>query len=123
MDDLGSTLTPAKRRRRHSAQFKAMVVKASYEPGNSVAGVAQRFNLNDNLVHKWRRQSRAAPAAEPEGFVRLPLLPGASTAPGPESTGAESIRVEIPGAMGPVVVHWPIAQCEALTTWLKALQA
>jgi transposase len=123
MDDLGSTPVAVKRRRRHSAQFKAMVVKASYEPGNSVAGVAQRFHLNDNLVHKWRRQSRAAARAEPEAFVKLALAPPAATVPVAETAAAEAIRVEIPGATGPIRVHWPFAQREALLPWLKALQA
>lgn len=123
MDEQGLPLPSLKRpRRRHAPEFKEQVVKASFEPGQSVAGVAQQFNINANLVHKWRRQHRAASTASPDDFVRL-ALPSAPAAPVAVAGLPEEIRVEVPGALGSVTVHWPSARVDALAAWLKALQA
>lgn len=47
-----------KQRRRHSTEFKARILTACAEPG---ASVALSFQLNDNLVHQWRRGRGASP--------------------------------------------------------------
>ena len=57
MDIQGLLPPPAKPlRRKNLLEFKAQFVAASYTDNTSVASVAQRFNINANLVHKWRRQ-------------------------------------------------------------------
>ena len=113
MDTQGLLPPPAKRRRRHSPSFKKTVVAETYKPGNSVAGVAQRFNVNDNLVHKWRRQF----GTEGNGdFVRVPAVVK------PESvSGSETVRVELTSSAGELVLHWPMDKPQALSHWLKAL--
>ena len=58
-----------RKRRYHSREFKSMVVQASNAPGNSTAGVAQKYQLNANLIHKWRRE--LAPQLKDE-FIPLP---------------------------------------------------
>jgi transposase len=42
-------------RRRHDDELKARVLAACDEPGASVAAIARAYDLNANLVHKWRR--------------------------------------------------------------------
>jgi transposase len=42
-----------RRRRRHSAEFKAQVVKASMQPGISIAAVALHYRLNAHLLRRW----------------------------------------------------------------------
>ena len=106
---------PVKRRRKHSPSFKKTVVTETYKPGNSVAGVAQRFNVNDNLVHKWRRQLRSEGGGD---FVRVP----AAVKPEPVLDD-KTIRVELAIATGTLVLHWPMDRPQALAQWLKALQA
>ena len=69
MDSLASPPQVPKTRRKHSHAFKAMVVKACSEPGNSTAGVAQKYQLNANLIHKWRRDFERQPT---EHFISLP---------------------------------------------------
>jgi|SRR5690554_3065194 len=101
---------PAPKRRRHSPQFKAEVLKACAEPGNTLAGVAQRYGVNANLVHKWRRQS--VPQS-PSAFVRLP-----DPAPLPRVSGNDTVRIELPGS---VTVHWPIARMADALVWLRAM--
>src|SRR5260221_11171876 len=100
-------------RRRHSLEFKERVLAACAEPGASVAAVARLFELNDNLVHQWRRgrgvgtTKLAIPLAQkaPE-FVELSLP--APTPPPPQAEVAaptESIRIELHA--GPSGVNRP----------------
>ena len=45
-----------KRRRRFTDEFKRQVVAETLSGENSVAGVALRHGLNNNLVFTWRRK-------------------------------------------------------------------
>jgi transposase len=49
--------TGRRRRRRHSALFKAEAVGACQQPGVSVAAVALARGLNANLLRKWVMQA------------------------------------------------------------------
>lgn len=42
--------TPGRRRRVHSAEFKAQAVQASQQPGVSMAAVAMAHGINANLL-------------------------------------------------------------------------
>ena len=57
MSELSVWEAPRKRRR-FTAEFKAMIVEACQQPGASVAGIALEHALNANLVHKWIREAR-----------------------------------------------------------------
>ncbi len=111
MDLLPPTASNAQGRRRYSAEFKAKVVRACDEPGQSVAGVARRYGLNANLLHKWRKQTRAT---SPEDFIRLPVPARAVQAP------VLTVRIDLPGG---IVVHWPAHEMADAVVWLKALMA
>jgi transposase len=114
-------------RRRHSVEFKERVLAACAEPGASVAAVARSFELNDKLVHQWRRgrgvgpTEPAAPLAQkaPE-FVALSL-----PAPPPQqpevAMPSESIRIELKrGSLG-VNVLWPLSAAGDCAVWLREL--
>ena len=66
-------------RRKHSAQFKAQVMEACSQPDASAAAIARLYNLNANVVHRWRadqrkalaRQSPAAPALPQPDFIPI----------------------------------------------------
>ena len=55
-------------RRTHSLEFKHSAVKASDEPGASIASVAMAHAINANQLHAWRRLLLATPpmVAEPQ---------------------------------------------------------
>ena len=118
-------------RRRHEPQFKAEVVAACAEPGASVAEVARRFGLNDNLVHQWRRghgTGKASPGADiakgtrPMEFVAVSLpAPDAGPAALPTATEVEPIRIEIRRAGATVNVCWPTAAASDCAAWLREL--
>lgn len=70
------------RRRRHSKEFKAQVIRAAMQPNVSIAAVALYYRLNANMLRSWvaaqeerdaaeaARNSVSAPCAE---FVPLQL--------------------------------------------------
>ena len=114
-------------RRRHSLEFKERVLAACVEPGALVAAVARSFELNDNLVHQWRRgrgvgtAKLATPLAHkaPE-FVEL-SLPAASTPKAVVAVPSESIRIELKrGSLG-VNVLWPLSAAGDCAAWLREL--
>ena len=100
-----------RRRRRHSAAFRAEAVAACQHAGVSVAAVALARGLNANLLRRWVLQaergillvpSRSAgpnPAVEhPEGFVPVRI----------SSTGTEAaIRIEVRRGSSAVSIEWP----------------
>lgn len=115
------------RRRRHSLGFKERVLAACAEPGASVAAVARSFELNDNLVHQWRRgrgigtAELAAPLVQktPE-FVAL-SLPAPATAQPEVAVPSQSIRIELKrGSLG-VNVIWPLSAAGDCAAWLREL--
>lgn len=117
MEFSGEIKTPVKRRRRHSPQFKAQVLAESQQPGVSMATVAQRHNLNANLVQKWRhaaeRRERAGPATP--AFIPLPAPAAVDRATVPEAC------IELPGSLGLIRVFWPCDQTRSLAELLKTL--
>lgn len=122
----------SKPRRRHTQQFKAQVLAACGEAGASVAQVARRFDLNDNLVQQWRR-GRGASVLPAKGtstieagasFVALSLpappqpAPTAPAAPLPRDKG---IRIEIKRGGTTVSVSWPMTAAADCAAWLREL--
>lgn len=73
MNTYGVDLMGRRRRRRHTAEFKAAVIEEGLRPGVSIAAVALAHSLNANMLRKWvidaKHQVMAPPpaaAAEPE---------------------------------------------------------
>ena len=116
-------------RRRHSLEFKEQVLAACAEPGASVAAVARSFELNDNLVHQWRRgrgvgtAKAATPLVQktPE-FVALSLPAPTTTQPQVAvAVPGESVRIEVKrGSLG-VNVLWPLSAAGDCAAWLREL--
>jgi len=46
----------AKKRKRHSAAFKAKVALEAVREQETVAEIARKYKVHANMVHKWRRQ-------------------------------------------------------------------
>ena len=113
-----------RRRRTHSAEFKAQVIASCRQPGVSIAAVAMANGVNANLARRWvvageqgatdgeRSVAVARGVAPPPAFVPLQLP---CTPPTPDicielRPGATSISVSGPSAEG--------AQC---AVWMRAL--
>lgn len=97
-----------KQRRTHSPEFKTLVLRECAEPGASVAAVAQRHDVNANLIHKWKNTPRLN---RPEGFVpvsvpvRNPVL------------SSDKVLFEVDG----LKVHWPLSAIDQALPWLQSL--
>lgn len=112
------SVTPRKTRRRHTRAFKEQVLAECRESGESVAAVARRYGLNDNLVHNWRRT--LGDDGTPD-FVRLPApvaQPETEMIAEPDNT---LLRIEVPSPKGPIIVYWPLESMSQSVTWLRAL--
>ena len=121
--------TGRRRRRRHSALFKAEAVEACQVPGVSVAAVALARGLNANLLRSWIKlaerntpviaiQSRTAlaeVATKEENFVPV-SLPTAGA-----STDGSVIRIEIHRKDRRVSIEWPTSAAQACAAVLHEI--
>ena len=110
-----------RRRRKHSAEFKAQAVQACRQPGMSMAAVALANGINANLLLRWaiEQPSRVSgPPSAPahKGFVALSL-----PAPEPAVSAASDIRVEVRRGSMTVNVIWPVQAAGDCAAWLREL--
>ena len=107
-------------RRKHSAQFKAEVLDACRQPDASAAAIARLYNLNANVVHRWRADDRKA--ALPKS-TDVPTLPIPAFVPLDVQHEAEmparDIRIELKRGSATAVVHWPVESASSCAAWLR----
>lgn len=109
---------PGRRRRRHSAEFKAKVVAECRQPGVSMAAVALSNGLNANLLRSWVGKTNGAVgtvrAVEPSAeFIALPLATEAKPA------AAADIRIELRRGATTITVSWPAQAAGDCAAWLR----
>ena len=115
-----------RRRRRHSAVFKAEAVTACQVAGASVAGVALERQINANLLRRWIkeavsksalvRSSGSSSQEKPPAF-----LPVAITASKPAGEPQRPIRVQVRKRSLRVTVEWPTTASGSCAAWLREL--
>lgn len=118
---------PGRRRRRiHSDEFKASVVRACQQPGVSLASVALANGLNATMLRRWVVESERgglrlpstalthSPQAKP-AFIQMPL-----PAPTTEAVTGD-IRVEVQRGALRIAVSWPASAAAQCTAWLREL--
>jgi transposase len=113
-----------RRRRKHSAEFKAHVVALCSKPGVSSASVAMAHGINANLVRRWVKDTEAEreevgaivsakPVKQPAAkFVPLPL---------PSPAPVSDIRIELQRGATKVVVTWPATVASECAAWMREL--
>lgn len=116
-----------RRRRTHSAEFKAKVVSACRQPGVSIAAVALANGLNANLLRRWVvaeeqtqpvRPMQTAHAALPRSTVEnrtfIPIqLETVAT--------SQEITIELRRGATVVKVGWPLTAAAECAVWLREL--
>ena len=123
MNTYGVDLMGRRRRRRHSAEFKASVIAECLRPGVSIAAVALAHGFNANMLRKWvidGEHRLAAPQPAPVAPESSPLpapqfIPLALPAPVVDG----EIRVELQRAGTTVKVVWPAAAARDCAAWLR----
>ena len=117
MDQLSDKVlpvTPQPKRRRHSPEFRRKIVALIEQSGTTVAGIAQQYQLNANLIHKWRKlygSSDKSQQSEP-AFLPLPVKPL------PRQSD-KTVRLSI----HQLQIDWPLSDIDQAIPWLKALQS
>ena len=113
-----------RRRRKHSAEFKAHVVAACSKPGVSSASVAMANGINANLVRRWVKDAEGEREDVGEigatnrvkrpvtKFVPLPL---------PSPAPVSDIRVELQRGATKIVVTWPATAAAECAAWMREL--
>jgi transposase len=114
-----------RRRREHSAEFKAQVVAACIAPGVSSAAVAMAHGLNPNLARRWVREAercdggvlvnaaKSAVPTVPTAFVPVQLPPA--------QAAFTDIRVELRRGPIAISVSWPCAAASQCAAWMREL--
>jgi transposase len=103
-----------RRRRKHSNEFKARVVRACGQPGASISAVARTHDLDAKLVRRWVAQLGAAVPATTAAptFIAMPL---------PTSPPSGDIRIDIQRDAISVKICWPTSSAEGCAAWLHHL--
>jgi transposase-like protein len=106
-------------RRKHSARFKAEVLEACRQPDASAAAIARLYNLNANVVHRWRADDRKAASPKLTDAATLPMPDFIALDVQPEAQmPARDIRVELKRGSATAVVHWPVESASSCAAWL-----
>ena len=125
MNAYGVDLMCRRRRRRHTAEFKAAVIEECLRPGVSIAAVALAHSLNANMLRKWVIDAEykvmappPAVAAEPPEPPSMPpptFIPLALPAPAVDG----EIRIELQRAGTVIKLVWPAAAARDCAAWLR----
>jgi len=115
--------TGRRRRRTHSAHFKAEAVGACQQSGVSIAAVALARGLNAAMLHRWVKEAErsgrpiaicaTAPSAaieSGESFVPVAL---------PSNPAEGTIRIEVRRRGGTVSVEWPASAAHECALLLR----
>ena len=84
-------------RRFWSEDEKRRIVAQTWAPGVSVSQVGRRYDVNANLIFKWRRDPRFRPAGDDEGspaFLPVEVIPEPLSLPSTASAASDG-RIEI----------------------------
>lgn len=114
-----------RRRRRHTAAFKAEAIAACQEPGVSLAGVALERQVNANLLRRWvkeaARKTAVATVSVPSADAGAPtFLPVVMARPKPAPT-ERPIRVQLRRRSLRITIEWPATAADSCALWLKEL--
>lgn len=124
MNTYGVDLMCRRRRRRHTAEFKAAVIEECLKPGVSIAAVALAHSLNANMLRKWVIDAEHKIIAPP---VSAPAEPELSSMPPPTfiplalpaATVDGEIRIELQRAGTVIKLVWPAAAARDCAAWLR----
>lgn len=125
MNTYGTDLMGRRRRRRHSAEFKAAVIRECMTPGVSIAAVALAHSLNANMLRKWVIDAEHAQPAKPKALPVQPAQEVPMPAPTfvplalPAPTVDGDIRIELQRGGTTVSIAWPAGAARECAAWLS----
>ncbi len=131
--DTSIALSQGRRRRRiHSAGFKAHIVAACCKPGVSSAAVAMANGINANLVRRWVKEAEIGAAREPGSTAGQPEKTRPAAPPSPKflplslpnpvsAPVATDIRIELQRGATTVTMTWPVGAASECAAWMREL--
>jgi transposase len=125
MNTFGLDLMGRRRRRRHSAEFKAAVIKECMRPGVSIAAVALAHSLNANMLRKWVIDADSTLPAKSKKARTEVIEDVAMPAPTfvplalPAPTVEGEIRIELQRDSTTVTLVWPAGAARECAAWLS----
>lgn len=123
MNTYGVDLMGRRRRRRHSAEFKASVIGECLRPGVSIAAVALAHGLNANMLRKWvidAEHRGVRPTAAPAPIADLPMSPPSFVPLALAAPPAQGdIHIELQRGGTTVKIAWPAAAARDCAVWLS----
>jgi len=111
-----------RRRRTHSAEFKAQVIAACSSPGVSIAAVAMAHGVNANLARRWVVQAErlgAGALTRPANSDALATFVPVQLPPAEGEPAA--IRIELRKGTTAITVSWPCAAASQCAAWMREL--
>ena len=123
MDTSVSSAAGRRRRRKHSAEFKAQLVQACEQPGMSSAAIAMANGINANLLRRWvndaeqRGSTLIAPSPPPSPPATPEFIPLQLPAPKPQA----DIRIELQRSGISVSVTWPVSAAAECAGWMREI--
>lgn len=127
MDTIVKQARPGRGRRRHSAEFKAEVIRACRQPGVSIAAVALANGLNANLVRRWVAAAEQEPAVVAEVSSNVTAVADRAGVTAfvallkPEQTPLPDIRIELRRGATSIKVSWPGSAANECAAWMREL--
>jgi transposase len=117
--------TSRRRRRTHSAHFKAEAVGACQQPGVSIAAVALARGLNASMLHRWAKEVERSgrPIAIRATAPSLAIESGESFVPValPSNPAEGTTRIEVRRRGGTVSVKRPASAAHECALLLRDL--
>ena len=94
-------------RRRWTAEEKRQIVEETTVPGSSVSVVARRYDINANLLFKWKRQDEAGQLGGPPATAEAPEFVPIGMV-GRTGDGGPALLARMPGSEDRIRGHgWP----------------
>jgi transposase len=113
-----------RRRRLHSAEFKAEAVGACMQAGVSMAAVAMARGINANLLRRWVRAEEERDGGPALASVQAPSAPAFVPLQLPTATATAApsdIRIELRRGATSISVTWPTHSAAECAAWMREL--
>ncbi len=116
-----------RRRRRHSAEFKANAVASCLQPGMSMAAVAMAHGINANLLRRWVHEAELRPAVDAPNALPAPKSATVAARPSfvpmalPAQSASADIRIDLRHGATSITVSWPSGAAAECAAWMREL--
>ena len=119
-----------RRRRRHSAEFKAELVACCQQSGVSLAAIAMDHGINPNLLRRWvmeherlghHERAEARPVQRDIAAQFIPLVVPTPQAAPIAAGSADGIVIDLQHKGFTASIRWPMTEAGRCAAWLREI--